>query len=186
MIIFVDESGIHKQKEHSSFALVYVAVQNKEKLEKSVEEIENEHGIKEFHWVDLPWKLRAAFIKDAVNLPFTVKVAIFKNPISHKDSLEWALEHLLVERNFKALYIDGKEPKWIERRLKKVLRDRGITIKKVQTVRSSSSAGIRLADALAGLSRTYFDNPEGKAKDLWKAIQKKIKTTHLVGGQTYR
>ncbi|OGY92549.1 MAG: hypothetical protein A3H70_00625 [Candidatus Komeilibacteria bacterium RIFCSPLOWO2_02_FULL_48_11] len=183
MIIFIDESGIHKHIDHSSFALVYVTVQNKETLENSVEKIERNHGVKEFHWVDLPWKLRADFIKEAARLPFAAKVAIFKNPISRPEALEWALRHTLVEKNFRAIYIDGQEPKWIERRLKKILRDRGLTIKKLKTVRSGSSPGIRLADALAGLSRAYFDNPDGKAKPLWEIMRKKI-TAQLLGGQT--
>ncbi|PIQ79315.1 MAG: hypothetical protein COV79_03915 [Parcubacteria group bacterium CG11_big_fil_rev_8_21_14_0_20_41_14] len=185
MIIFIDESGIHKQIDHSSFALVYVEVENKEKIEKSIEAIEQKHGISSFHWVDLPWKLRVAFIKDASKLDFTVKIAIFQNPIYRTHAMEWALQHLLIEKNFSALYIDGKEPKWIERRLKKVLRDKGIAIKKVKTERSASSPCIRLADALAGLSRAHFDDPDSKAKDLWKMIQKKI-TAQLVGGQACR
>jgi hypothetical protein len=52
-------------------------------------------------------------------------------------------------------------------------------------VRQGSSPGIRLADAMAGLSRTYFDDPEGKARPLWDCIKNKI-TTQLVGGQTDR
>jgi len=83
----------------------------------------------------------------------------------------------------KAIYIDGKKPRWVELRLKKVLRDKGISVKKLKTLRDESSPGIRLADALAGVSRAYYDNPKGKAGVLWKKINHKI-TAQLVGGQT--
>lgn len=87
-----------------------------------------------------------------------------------------------MEKNFKAIYVDGKKPRWVELRLKKVLRDKGISVKKLKTLRDESSPGIRLADALAGVTRAYYDNPKGKAAPLWKKISHKI-TAQLVGGQ---
>jgi hypothetical protein len=116
-------------------------------------------------------------------MPQGKSIAIFNNPISQTKALEWALQHLLIENNFRTIFIDGKKPRWVERRFKKVLRDKGITVKKLRTVRHDSSPCIRLADALAGLSRSYYDNPDGRAKPLWNKIQKQI-TTQLVGGQT--
>lgn len=185
MYIFVDESGIHKQTDHSTFCLVYITMEHRDDVEQKVIEIEQRHGISVFHWVDQPWKLRKAFIQDVSTLPFTAKIAIFDNPISPGRALAWALTHVIVEKHFKALYIDGKKPRWVERQLKKVLRDKGISVKKLKTVRSNSSPGIRLADALAGVSRSYHDDPEGKAKILWDCVCKKI-TTQLVGGQAVR
>ena len=172
MYVFVDESGIHKQADHSTFCLVYIETEHREDIEKAIMEIENRHRMPPFHWVDQPWQLRQAFIQDIAALPFTAKIAIFDNPIIIGDALEWALTHLIVEKHFKTLYIDGKKPRWIERQLKKVLRDKGITVKKLKTVRSNSSPGIRLADALAGVSRSYHDNPKGKAKVLWDCVYK--------------
>lgn len=83
---------------------------------------------------------------------------------------------------FKAIYVDGKKPRWVELRLKKVLRDKGISVKKLRTFNDESSPGLRLADALAGVTRAYYDNPKGKAAPLWKKISHKI-TAQLVGGQ---
>ena len=40
MLIFIDESGVHKQDGKSSVVLVYVMVDDVEKLEKSILEIE--------------------------------------------------------------------------------------------------------------------------------------------------
>lgn len=185
MIVFIDESGVHKTEGHSCFALVYVATNNVELLESSIIETEQRNRMSAFHWTDQPWKLRNIFLQDAAKLPFTAKVALFRNPIIEAKALEWALRHVLVEKNFRSIILDGKKPKWVERQLKKVLRDNGISVKKLKTVRQESSAGVRLADAIAGLTRTYFDDPEGKAKPLWIGIRNKI-TTQLVGGQTDR
>lgn len=182
MIIFIDESGIHKSIDHSSFAMAYIEFENVAVIEKNIIEIEKKHGIKIFKWAKLPWKLREAFIADVAKLPFTAKVAIFRNPIRPNEALEWSAQYLLIEKNFKAIYVDGKKPRWVELRLKKVLRDKGISAKKLKTLRDESSPGIRLADALAGITRAYYDDPKGKAAPLWRKISHKI-TAQLVGGQ---
>lgn len=48
-----------------------------------------------------------------------------------------------------------------------MLRDKGITVKKLRTVRRESQLGIQLADALAGLIRYYYDDPEAKDAKKW-------------------
>jgi len=182
MTIFVDESGIHKQIDHSAFALVYVAVDGREEVERKIIEIEKYCRVQTFHWSDSPWKIREQFLREVIKLPFAVKIAVFQNPIRVSEALEHLLQHLLVERRFDALILDGKKPRWIERRIKKVLRDKGISVKNLRTVRRDSSPGVRLADAFAGLTRAYYDNPDGKAAILWSFAKKRI-TTQLLGGQ---
>ena len=182
MVIFIDESGIHKSVDHSSFAMAYIGFENVEAIEKAIIAIEKKHNISHFKWTDLPWKLRAAFLTDVAKLPFKAKVAVFRNPIRPDEALEWSAQYLLIEKDFKAIYVDGKKPRWVELRLKKVLRDKGISVKKLKTLRDESSPGIRLADALAGVTRAYYDNPKGKATPLWKKVRHKI-TAQLVGGQ---
>lgn len=39
MVIFIDESGTHKQTDHATIALVYVEIANLEKFEEAVEKI---------------------------------------------------------------------------------------------------------------------------------------------------
>src|SRR3989344_3208867 len=126
MIIFVDESGIHKSIDHSVFAMAYIEFENSAVIEKKIIEIEKKHAINNFKWAYLPWKLRGAFISDIASLPFTAKVAVFRNPINPSYALEWSAQYLLLEKRFKAIYVDGKKPRWVELRLKKVLRDKGI------------------------------------------------------------
>ena len=182
MIIFIDESGIHKPVDHSAFAMAYIEFKNIEVVERGIVDIEKRHKISHFKWTNLPWKLREAFLVDVAKLSFEAKVAVFRNPVNTDQALEWSAQHLLVEKNFKAIYVDGKKPRWVELRLKKVLRDKGISVKKLKTLRDESSPGIRLADALAGVTRAYYDNPDGKADPLWQKIRHKI-TAQLVGGQ---
>ena len=62
------------------------------------------------------------------------------------------------------------------RKLKKVLRDKGISVRKLRTVRNEKlHPGIQLADALAGLTRYHFDNPEKKDAKQWFHRLKKEK-----------
>ena len=66
MHIFIDESGIHKKMDHSSFALVYIEIDNFEKIEKGIIEIERELNIEKFHWSEIAWKFKEKFIKEAL------------------------------------------------------------------------------------------------------------------------
>jgi len=183
MIIFIDESGIHKQIDHSTFALVHISFENKEMAEARLKEIETNLRIESFHWTEHSWKVREKFFKSVVSLPFEVKIAIFRNPVSPAKALSWSLQHVLVEKHFRGIYIDGKKPRWVEYQIKKALRDKGVSVAKLKTVRYQGSFCMHLADAFAGLSRAYYDNPEEKAKNLWKIASKKI-TAQLLGGQT--
>lgn len=111
-----------------------------------------------------------------------VKAAIIDNPFS-ETSFEEALKSLLIERKIKKIIMDGKKPRWYVLRLKKILRDRGISVKKIRTGDDKAFPCLRLADAYAGLIRAYWDNKNNeKAKELYKLASKKI-TTQLVGGQ---
>lgn len=173
MVIFIDESGTHKQAEHATITLVYVEITNLEKFEQAVEQIEKNLDIKYFHWTNERWDKREKFLERLIKLDFKLKVAILDNPIKLSESLEKVLKHLVVEENIKKIIIDGRKPKWYSLRLKKVLRDKGISVKKVTTVRKDeSSPGIRVSDCLAGLVRYYYDNPESIAKNLYDKLKK--------------
>jgi len=78
-----------------------------------------------------------------------------------------------VEENIKKIVIDGRKPKWYSLKLKKILRDKEISVKKVVTIRKEeSSPGIRVADCLAGLVRYYHDNPESIVKNWYNRFKK--------------
>lgn len=173
MIIFIDESGTHKQIDHSTIALVYVEIENLEAFENAVVEIEKKLNIRYFHWTDEKWEKREKFVEQLLKLDFFLKVAILKNPIRLSRSLEEALKHLVVEENVKKIVLDGRKSKWYSQGLKKVLRDKGISVKKITTVRKEeSSPGLRVADCLAGLIRNYYDNPTDLSSKLYKKLKK--------------
>lgn len=157
-----------------------------EKLEKQIQDIERNLKISHFHWADFGsrrgWQVRKKFIEKISKLDFNFKIAIIKNPIRLSKTLEQCLRHLVVEKRISKIVIDGKKPKWYSRQLKKVLRDKGVSVKKIRTMRDEASAGLRLADALAGLARSYYDKPTRDVKKLYEMLENKI-TAQLVGGQ---
>lgn len=151
MVIYIDESGTNKQEGHSSMAVVYVEVVNREKFEKGFLDALQEIKIAEFHWADQGWKVRRKFFDKVFFLDFFFKVAVFKNPV-HPE-------------------------KMMENELKNVLRSKDITVKKLKTVRSESSYfGVQLADALAGLMRYLEDNPGAQdARQMVSKLQRSKK-----------
>lgn len=93
--------------------------------------------------------------------------------------IETVFQHLITEKVIGGIFIDGKKPKWYENKLKKVLRDKAISVNKLRTIRNERShIGLQLADALAGLVRYHFDNPNEKgAQRLFKKLKRDKKLT---------
>ncbi len=175
MHIFIDESGIHKKVDHSSFALVYIEIDNFEKIEKRIIEIERELNIEKFHWSEIAWKFKEKFIKEALKLDFKVKLAIIKNPVNPAKELERILSHMAIEKKISCIYIDGKKPKWYGLKIKKVLRDRGVSARKVKMIKDDQIACVRLADMVAGLSRSHFDKKNEKnLQKYYKKLERKL------------
>ena len=112
--------------------MVYIEVCGLPGFEEKILKIENKLKILPFHWAENGWKVREKFIKSMASLDFTYKVAILRNPICLPKKLEKVLLHLVVEKNIRKIIIDGKKPRWYERKLKKILRDKGISVKKLK------------------------------------------------------
>ena len=175
MLIFIDESGIHKNVDNSTFVLVYIEIENYEIIEKEIEKVEKELNLDHFHWSKTVWKVKEEFMDRVLKLDFRVKIAIIKNPIKPYKELERILSHMVIEKNIKNIYLDSKRSKSYERKIKKVLRDKGVSIRKFKTVNDKQFAGIRLADMVAGLSRSYFDKKNlDKILKYYKRLQSKI------------
>lgn len=174
MVIFIDESGIHKQTDHSTFVLVYVESSNYQKLELDILALEKKLGIPEFHWAHTIWKVKKEFMEEALRFDFQAKIAVVDNPVDPAQELERVLLHMIIERDIQYIFIDGKKPKWYERRIKKILRDKGLSVRKLKTVNSSQYPGIRLADLVAGLARSYFDEKNKlRIESYYKRLRKK-------------
>ena len=174
MIISIDESGTHKQDGKSVIALVYIEANDLEAMDKLVLKAEETAGISGFHWSHRNWQMRKSFVESIAKGDFRIKVAYVTNPIKLDKALEEALQHLIVERGISQILIDGDKPKQYTRQLKKVLRDKGITVKKIRTVNDEAYPVIRIADAVAGVVRSTYDDPEGRAAPLFKLIEQKI------------
>ncbi len=177
MNIYIDESGIHKQEGHSTTTVVYLEIEQQEKFQRDIELILKNLKLAHFHWSDQGWKVRMKFLKKAINLDFIFKVAIFQNPVNPEKMMEIVFLHLITEKNIRSIFIDGKKTRLYERRLKKILRDKGLSVKKLRSIRNEVAyPGIQLADALAGLARYYFDNPRAvDANKLMKRLKKERK-----------
>ena len=126
-------------------------------IEKTIESAERELKLNFFHWSETTWKVKEEFIKRVIDLDFKLKIAVVINPINPSAELERILNHLIVERKIDTIFIDGKKPRWYERKIKKILKYKGVSLRKARTVKCKQCAGIRLSDLLAGLSRWYFD-----------------------------
>jgi len=175
MFVFIDESGIHKKIDHSTYALVYLEAENYQLLENKVCQIEKSLGIEYFHWSKTVWDVKRKFMTEALGLDFSIKLAVVKNPVHPVEELERILRQLLVEKNISYVYIDGKQPKWYERKIKKILRSKNFSARKLKTVKSSQYAGIRLADMAAGLARSYFDGKNlERIEPFYRRLEKKI------------
>jgi hypothetical protein len=192
-IIYIDESGIHKTSEHSSFAFIYVFINDKNIIQEKIIEIEKSLNINYFHWSDFStkhgWEIRTKFIKQVSKLPFRFKYFIIKNPINLNIELQNLLFSLIGKDNINEIIMDGKQPKWFERKIKKNLRDRGLTIKNFVTKNDKSEPIIRLADAISNLVRIYYDKPNKLIIELFNSINKKnINKTirNKADGQDYR
>ena len=175
MYIFIDESGIHKLTDDSTVVLAYVKIDDYPAIEDKVQTLEKQLGIETFHWAHTIWKVKKLFMDKVLSLPFSVKLAVIKNPVNIGKQLEKLLAHMIIEHGVYTVFLDGKKPKWYEKRIKKVLRDKGVSINKLKSVKDSQVAGIRIADMVAGLSRSYFDGKNLKEiKPYFERLQSKV------------
>lgn len=178
MVIFIDESGTNKQDGHSTIAVVFVEVKNLTKFENEVNNIKIELRINSFHWSEERWEVRNKFLARLIKLDFEVKVAIFKNPANPEKAMDLVFQHLITQTNILNLFIDGKKPRWYEHSLKRELRNKGVSVKKLRTANDKSQPGIQVADCLAGLVRRYYNSPaEEDAKKWFDKLVKENKLT---------
>ncbi len=149
MVIFIDESGTHKQTGYANVAIVYIEIKNLEKTEKQLVKILKKLNLEVFHWADQGWKVREKFFSKLAEINFTFKIAIFENPAATDLMIEVVFQHLITEKEIVNIFIDGKKPRWYENKLKKVLRDKAISINNLSKVRNERfHVGIQLGDAL--------------------------------------
>src|SRR3989338_8519008 len=126
MYVFIDESNIHTSIGNSTFVLVYIEVNNYLKINEKILAIERELLINNFHWSQSSLPLKDKFLEKILFLDFKFKLAVIKNPINSLQEMERILPHMAIESNIFKIIIDGNKPKKYERKIKKILRDRGL------------------------------------------------------------
>jgi len=108
--------------DNSTFVIVYVETNNYPVIEKTIESAERELKLNFFHWSETTWKVKEEFIKRVIDLDFKLKIAVVINPINPSAELERILNHLIVERKIDTIFIDGKKPRWYERKIVSIFR----------------------------------------------------------------
>ncbi|MDE2188402.1 MAG: hypothetical protein KGJ35_01590, partial [Patescibacteria group bacterium] len=76
MYVFIDESGIHNQQGVSSVVLVCISIDNLDKIQSSVVDLERKLKISSFHWSKSTWNRRENFIKEIAKENFSIKAAL--------------------------------------------------------------------------------------------------------------
>jgi hypothetical protein len=176
MYIFVDESGTNKSTGVSVFAAVLVDPDKLQELDQLVAAAEEAAKVRSFHWSKAPWPVREAFIKAVARGDFSVRHQLSKNPLTDFGA---ALESTLITASegmeVQKVVLDGRKDKSYERRLKKALRDKGMSSKKLRTADDEAFPMLRVADAVAGLLRANANNPSDKTQALMKSMRKRLK-----------
>jgi len=179
-VVYIDESGIHKGIDHSSFVFVYVEFTKIDSINSKVLEIESDLGIENFHWSDYStkfgWKIRSKFVKLISKLDFTFKYVILNNPINTKLELNNVLINISKENFVGKICIDGKQVKQFERKMKKSFRDSGVSIKMIKHVDDKDEPIIRIADAIANVVRIHNDKPQKIVNNMYDSLLKKCNT----------
>ena len=175
--IFIDESGVGKKTGRFVVVLVYVHVDNVDPLNRTVLEVEKEMGIEYFHWSHSEWKVRIRFIEAIRRERFITKIAFLSNTLLNNSAFENILGVLIEEKDIAAIIIDGKKSRGYEKRVKKVLGDKMVPIRKLKTGNDHGYPVLRVADAIAGLVRYRDEHPDHNHTNmLFKLIKKKIIT----------
>ena len=173
--IFIDESGVHKKDGVSTIALIYVCVNDLPAFDQAIINAERKLGIESFHWSHSTWEMRRKFVIAFNRLDFFLKVAILKNPFKESVDYGRVLEQLITERDIETIVIDGKKSANYERRIKKALGSKGISIRKLRTANDKGYPALRVADACAGIMRYHSDHPnDERIVPLFEAISKKV------------
>ena len=175
-IIYIDESNILSKVGNSIYVAVCILYADKDTFIQKIVGIEEDLNISYLHWVDMPWKLRIALAKKIRNLNFTCKIASYRNPI-HPDRIlqDFLFEIISCDNSIFRIIIDGKKSKRYVNKLKTVLKNRGIRMKKIIFSDDKNEPVIRLADFMAGMYRSFLDNQNEQNGYIYKILKHKIK-----------
>jgi hypothetical protein len=172
MNVYVDESGNHKRTGYTALSFVIIESDDLSRTEILVAEVERGHAKGTFHWVASSWTVREEFLMGTNTVRYRFLAVVIENPVLDlSPAIELGLTGIQADLGKISLIIDGDKGRGFERRFKKLLRDRGVNTRKLRTAKDEGFAGLRLADAIAGLHRYLAEKPEHpSAARLAKAI----------------
>jgi len=176
MYVFVDESGTNKNSGVCVFAAVFVKSTDLETMNNLITLAEQTAGVRSFHWKDAPWPVRASFIRAISKGTFTIRYQLNKNPLRNfSEALESLLITASADIDVERIILDGRKDKSYERRLKKILRDKGLSSKRLRTGNDESYPMLRVADAAAGLLRAHNNKPTDETAAMMTSVSKRLK-----------
>jgi hypothetical protein len=175
-LIYIDESGIISKIGHSIYVLVYIEYSNEVNVSEHILKIEKDLNISHIHWVHMSRNIRLKAAKRLKNIDFVCRYVMYKNPITQSKALEGVLVELLKfgDTIFKII-IDGEKVSKFEKYLKKILETRGIKVYKLKILNDKKDPLVRIADFMAGLIRSYFDNADKDNVVIFKLLKHKVK-----------
>ena len=175
-IIYIDESNIFSKSGNSVYVAVYIKFLYKDNIVQKINDIEKHLKISHVHWSDMSWKLRIKFAELIKSLDFVCRVVIYKNPIIQERILENFLPKVItVEDELFKIIIDGNKGTNYGLKLKRLLKNKRLSVPRVIFMNDKNEPGIQLADFVAGLVRSYFDNPNVENTHIYNLLKHKIK-----------
>jgi hypothetical protein len=131
------------------------------KAEKLAADVESRHSKGAFHWAASSWAVREEFLAGTNQASYKYHVVIIKNTV-HDPGTAIELSMADIQEYLSKIYhiIDGDKGRGFEHRFKMLLRGRSVYTRKLRTANDEGFAGLRLADAIAGLHRYLAEKPD--------------------------
>ncbi len=173
--IYIDESGITNIGIHSTFAFVTIEVRDSESINNQIILIEDKLNLKVAHWRDMSWKVREKFAKEIIKIDFEAHVVIHKNPINVQEALILSIQQAIVRDDYITMVIDGTKNEKIIKAIRQFLRSKNKSISTIRQKSDETAPVLRIADFIAGSTRSYYDdNSNILGKNIFEIIKNKI------------
>jgi hypothetical protein len=180
--VYLDESGIIRKNGASVYCLTIVDTKISQQLDDKVFGIEKKLKILPFHWREHDWKIKSKFLNEIIKISEWNCIIVVINNKNFSQSL---LSDLMALQGLeiKYFYFDGKKSKAYRNSVKKSFKELGIKISSLKFISSRSQGGLRLSDAIAGLSRLHYDNKSKiEAAQFYKKLLKNKISVQILNG----
>lgn len=123
----------------------------------------------------MSWKVREKFATELSRLDFSAHVVIHKNPINIREAFIKSMEYSIVNEDYGTMIIDGGKDDKLIKIIRNFLRSKNNSISKIRQKSDESAPVLRIADFIAGATRSYYDDPENiNAKNIIDKVKSKI------------